>query len=122
MEIIRQESNEAIQEYITKKLPDEVRKTFISMDLILKECWRTIETTEDERTRLNALALINTVMSSRMEILGNVGVVDKVIALVTDIKDKQQKAEDTQTQQGEAEEDVEDDITTKEIADTNESE
>ena len=30
-------------------------------------------------------------MASRMEILGNVEVVDKVIGLVTDIKDKQQK-------------------------------
>lgn len=95
-----QESQEALQEYITKKLPDEVRKTFVSMDLILKKAWNTVESTEDDKTRLSALNLINTVMSSRIDVLGNVDVIDKVIALVSDIKEKQsQKNEKTETKE-----------------------
>lgn len=113
MEYLRQESREALQEYITKKLPDEVRKTFVSMDLILKEAWNTVETTEDEKTKLNALNLINTVMASRVQLLGDVNVVDKVIGLVTDIKDKQKQQKTEQDQHSEAE--GEDTEVTKEI-------
>jgi hypothetical protein len=121
VEYLRQESRQALQEYITKKLPDEVRKSFIAMDLILKEAWHTVDTTEDEKTRLNALALINQVMASRMQLLGDVNVVDRVINLVTDIKDKQ-KTEDTQsdTQQQEVKEESK--TNEEEIDNTNESE
>jgi predicted transcriptional regulator len=98
---LRGDSREALQEYISKKMPDEIRKTFLAMDLILKTAWNTVNTTEDEKTRLNALALINQVMASRLQLLANVDVVDQVINLVTDIKDKQKKAEQ---QQGESEE------------------
>jgi hypothetical protein len=110
---------------VSKKLPDEIRRTFIAMSLILKKAWDAVNTTKDERTRLNALALINQVMASRMQLLGDVNVVDKVINLVTDIKQKQQKTEDTQQTEEDVEDEVnvtedDDDITTKEIADTNE--
>jgi predicted transcriptional regulator len=104
---LRGESREILQVYISKKMPDEIRKTFLAMDLILKTAWNTVNTTEDEKTKLNGLALINQVMASRLQLLANVDVVDQVINLVTDIKQKQQKTEDTQSdtqQQGEAEE------------------
>jgi hypothetical protein len=112
VEYLREESRQALQEYITRKLPDEVRKTFISMDLILKTAWQTVETTEDEKTRLNALALINQVMASRVQLLGDVNVVDRVINLVTDIKQKQQKTEQQEEEEVEQKEEAEDDITT----------
>jgi hypothetical protein len=116
MEYLRQESRQALQEYITKKLPDEVRKTFTAMDLILKTAWHTVHTTEDEKTKLNALNLINTVMASRVQLLANVDVVDKVIALVTDIKEKQKKVEQQEAEEDQQSEDGEDtETTTKEI-------
>jgi hypothetical protein len=45
----------------------------------------------DDRTRIDALRLINTVMMSRVELLGNVGMADKIVDLITDIKAMQQK-------------------------------
>lgn len=110
---LRGESREALQEYITKKLPDEIRKTFIAMDLILKKAWDTVHSTEDEKTRLNALNLINTVMASRVQLLGDVNVVDRVITLVTDIKQKQQK---TEQQQEEEEVNVEEEKVEEEVS------
>jgi transposase len=34
IECLRQESRQALQEYISKKLPDEIRKSFIAMDTV----------------------------------------------------------------------------------------
>ena len=111
VEHLRQESREALQEYISKKLPHELRRTFIAMDLILRKAWDTVDITEDEKTRLNALSLINTVMASRVQLLGDVNVVDKVINLVTDIKDKQRKTEQQEVQQPEEEHQSDEDET-----------
>jgi predicted transcriptional regulator len=88
LEHIRNESREVMQDYLTDTLPTDVRRTLIAMDDIIKTSWDISENAQDDKIRLEALRLVNNVMTSRTELLGNVGIIDKIIKLAEDIKNK----------------------------------
>jgi Homeodomain-like domain len=99
MDYIRNESREVLEDYYTHRLPTDLRKSFNSIDTILKTGWSIIDkTTTDDKVRIDALRLINTVIMSRVELLGNVNMADRIIDLITDIKVQQQKQKQKQSE------------------------
>lgn len=63
------------------------------MDDIIKTSWDISESAEDDKIRLEALRLVNTVMTSRTDLLGNVETINKIVRLVEDIKNRNKERE-----------------------------
>ena len=56
---LRNQAQENLQKHIHETIPEEYQKAMVSMNQILKMCWSIVSKTADEKTRLQALALIN---------------------------------------------------------------
>lgn len=56
---IRREAQENLQNHIHETIPLEYLRAMVSLNQVLRMCWSIISKTEDEKTKLQALALIN---------------------------------------------------------------
>jgi adenine-specific DNA methylase len=89
---LKQQARQQIKEFVTEKLPTTVSKVFVSLDLITAKAWETVANAErehDERTKMQALSLINSVEAQKIEIVSNVGIVDQVITAAERLQQRQ---------------------------------
>jgi hypothetical protein len=56
---LRQEAQEVLQHHIHETIPHEYQKAMVSLNQVLKMCWSIVNKDIDDKTRLQALALIN---------------------------------------------------------------
>ena len=68
---LKQQARENIQKHINETIPAEYQKACHTIDLVLRMSWSIVGKTEDEKTRLQALALINDVNKYRTELVTN---------------------------------------------------
>ena len=67
----KQQARENLQHHIHETIPEEYQKAMNSINQVLRMTWSIISKTEDEKTRLQALALINDVNKYRTELVTN---------------------------------------------------
>jgi hypothetical protein len=65
---LRHQAQENLQKHIHETIPEEYQKAMVSIDQILKMCWSIVSKTADEKTRLQALALINECTRHRVDL------------------------------------------------------
>ena len=87
---LRQQAQESIQKHIHETVPEEYQKAMVSIDQILKMCWSFVSKTAVEKTRLQALALINDCTRHRVDLSTNGVVITDAIKYVNQ-KQKQRK-------------------------------
>ena len=68
---LRHLAKDNLQKHIHETIPEEYQKAMVSISQILKMCWATVSKTEDEKTKLQALALINECTKHRMDLSTN---------------------------------------------------
>ena len=68
---LRNQAQENLQKHIHETIPEEYQKAMVSIDQILKMCWSIVSKTADEKTRLQALALINDFTRHRVNLSNN---------------------------------------------------
>lgn len=95
---IREKSRKNIQTFVEEKLAEEVDKAFTSYNSIIKKAWETANTTEDDKTRLQALHVIKETVESRIDLVANVDVVMKVMDMVRDKRKQSIREEDNDNQ------------------------
>jgi hypothetical protein len=59
MAYLRDQAQENLQKHIHQTIPEEYQKAMTGINQVLRMCWSIISKTEDEKTKLQALALIN---------------------------------------------------------------
>jgi transcriptional regulator len=68
---LRHRARENLQKHIHQTIPEEYQKAMNSLNQVLRMSWSIVGKTEDEKTRLQALALINDVNKYRTELVTN---------------------------------------------------
>jgi hypothetical protein len=115
---LRQQAQGNLEKHIHETIPEEYQKAMTGLNQVLKMCWSIISKTEDERTKLQALSLINDCNKYKIDLSTNGVVITDAIKyvngkmdhlntaekkLLQDIKDKGMHKEDTEAE-AEAEE------------------
>src|SRR5687768_13202375 len=59
MVYLRHQAQKNLQKHIHETIPEEYQKAMESLNQVLRMCWSIVSKTADEKTRLQALALIN---------------------------------------------------------------
>ena len=68
---LNKQARENLQKHIHETIPAEYQKAMNSLNQVLRMSWSIVGKTEDEKTRLQALALINDVNKYRTELVTN---------------------------------------------------
>jgi predicted transcriptional regulator len=108
---LRHEAQENLQHHIHETIPEEYQKAMTGINQVLRMCWTIVSKIEDEKTKLQALALINDCNKYKIDLSTNGVVVTDAIKyvnakmdhlnnqekkLLQDIKDK--RIEDTEAE------------------------
>jgi hypothetical protein len=68
---LRHRARENLQHHIHQTIPEEYQKAMNSLNQVLRMSWSIVGKTEDEKTRLQALTLINDINKYRTELVTN---------------------------------------------------
>jgi predicted transcriptional regulator len=79
---LKQQARENLQHHIHETIPAEYQKAMNSLNQVLRMSWSIVSKTEDEKTRLQALALINDVNKYRTELVINGVIVNDALRIV----------------------------------------
>ena len=86
---LRKQAQENLQKHIQERIPEEYQKAVVGINKVLKTCWNIInKDTTDDKTRLQALALINDCNKYKMELTTNGVVITDAIKFVQTNKEK----------------------------------
>jgi hypothetical protein len=66
---LRQQAKENIQKYIDERLLEEYEKCLVSINLINREAWTIVQNTEDNKEKIQALALAKECYSMKLDLL-----------------------------------------------------
>ena len=117
---IKKQATANLQRHVQETLPHEYQKCMVGINQVLKMCWSIISREVDDKTKLQALALVNDCNKYKMELTTNGVVVTDAIKYVQGQMDHLNKSEkallqDIQQKEDkpEQEEDIEQQKTTK---------
>jgi len=87
MQYLRSQAKESIREYVTEHLPEQYQVCLIALDTILKHAFDILETSDDNREKLQAMELFKDTHLVKLELLSNATTIDSAL---TYIRSKQQ--------------------------------
>jgi hypothetical protein len=79
---LKRQAQDNLQHHIHETIPAEYQKACNTLNQLLRMTWSIISKTEDEKTRLQALALINDVNKYRTELVTNGVIVNDALRIV----------------------------------------
>jgi IS30 family transposase len=79
---IRREAQENLQNHIHETIPQEYQKAMTGINQVLRMCWYIVSKTEDEKTKLQALSLINDCNKYKIDLSTNGVVITDAIKYV----------------------------------------
>jgi hypothetical protein len=79
---LNKQARENLQHYIHETIPAEYQKAMNSLNQVLRMSWSIVSKTEDEKTKLQALSLINDVNKYRTELVTNGVIVNDALRIV----------------------------------------
>jgi hypothetical protein len=79
---LRKQARENLQKHIHETIPAEYQKAMNSLNQVLRMSWSIVSKTEAEKTKLQALALINDVNKYRTELVTNGVIVNDALRIV----------------------------------------
>jgi hypothetical protein len=88
VQYLRNQAKESIKEYVTEHLPEQYQVCLTALDAIIKRAFDIIETSPDNREKLQAMELFKDTHLVKLELLSNANTIDRALNY---IKSKQQK-------------------------------
>jgi predicted transcriptional regulator len=87
VQFLREQAKAELREYVEDKLPEEHQRCLRGVTEVLKMAWAIAnrqgqETKVDEKTRLQALSLVNECYKFRIELLTNNSILNQALAFV----------------------------------------
>jgi hypothetical protein len=80
---LRHRARENLKRHIHQTIPEEYQKACNTLNQLLRMTWAIVSKTEDEKTRLQALVLINDVNKYRTELVTNGVIVNDALLIVS---------------------------------------
>jgi predicted transcriptional regulator len=88
MQYLRNQAKESIREYTTEHLPEQYQVCLAALDTILKHAFEILETSPDNREKLQAMELFKDTHLVKLESLSNATTIDSALSY---IRSKQQQ-------------------------------
>jgi hypothetical protein len=93
LQYLRNQAKESIKEYVTEHLPEQYQICLTALDTILKHAFEILETSPDNREKLQAMELFKDTHLVKLELLSNATTIDSALNY---IKNKQQQQQQKQ--------------------------
>lgn len=90
MQYLRKQAKEAIKEYVTEHLPEQYQICLTALDTILKHSFEILQTSQDNREKLQAMELFKNTHLVKLELLSNATTIDSALNF---IRNKQEEEE-----------------------------
>src|SRR5919109_4377914 len=88
MQYLRKQAKQSIKEYVTEHLPEQYQICLTVLDTILKHAFDILETSDDNREKLQAMELFKDTHLVKLELLSNATTIDSALHY---IRSKQQQ-------------------------------
>ena len=85
---LRNQAKETIKEYVTEHLPEQYQVCLSALDTILKHAFEILQTSDDNREKLQAMELFKDTHLVKLELLSNATTIDSALHY---IRSKQQQ-------------------------------
>ena len=95
MQYLREQAKGSIKDYVTEHLPEQYQVCLSALDTILKHAFEILETSYDNREKLQAMELFKDTHLVKLELLSNATTIDNALHY---IRSKQQKEQQPQQQ------------------------
>jgi predicted transcriptional regulator len=79
---LRSQAKQSIREYVTEHLPEEYQVCLTALDTILKHAFEILETSEDNREKLQAMELFKDTHLVKLELLSNATTIDSALSYI----------------------------------------
>jgi hypothetical protein len=100
MQYLREQAKGTIKEYITEHLPEQYQVCLCALDTILKHTFEILQTSDDNREKLQAMQLFRDTHIVKLELLSNATTIDNALH---NIRSKQQQSQQQHQNQKKAE-------------------
>jgi predicted transcriptional regulator len=91
IQYLREQAKGTIKEYATEYLPEQYQVCLSALDTILKHAYEILQTTDDNREKLQAMDLLKDTHLMKLELLSNATTIDSALNY---IRNKQQQEEE----------------------------
>jgi predicted transcriptional regulator len=88
---LRTQAKESIKEYATEYLPEQYQVCLTALDEIIKHAFDVIETSDDNREKLQAMELFKDIHLVKLELLSNATTIDSALSYIRTKQQEQQK-------------------------------
>jgi hypothetical protein len=88
---LRSQAKESIKEYATDHLPEQYQVCLVALDSIIKRAFDIIETSDDNREKLQAMELFKDTHLVKLELLSNATTIDSALNYIKNKQQQQQK-------------------------------
>jgi hypothetical protein len=90
IQYLRSQAKESIREYVTEHLPEQYQVCLTALDTIIKRAFDILETSPDNREKLQAMELFKDTHLVKLELLSNATTIDNALNYIRN-KQQQQK-------------------------------
>ena len=95
MQYLRSQAKESIKEYVTEYLPEQYQVCLIALDTIIRRAFDILETSEDNREKLQAMELFKDTHIIKLELLSNATTIDSALHYIRSKQHQQQQQEES---------------------------
>jgi hypothetical protein len=88
---LREQAKGTIREYATDHLPEQYQVCLVALDSIIKRAFDIIETSPDNREKLQAMELFKDTHLVKLELLSNATTIDSALNYIRSKQEQQQK-------------------------------
>ena len=91
VQYLREQAKGTIKEYVTEHLPEQYQICLIALDTILRHAFNILETSPDNREKLQAMELFKDTHLVKLELLSNATTIDSALNYIRSKQDLQQQ-------------------------------
>jgi hypothetical protein len=95
MQYLRSQAKESIKEYVTEHLPEQYQVCLTALDTILKYAFEILETSDDNREKLQAMELFKDTHLVKLELLSNATPIYNALSSIRNKKQQKRLALDS---------------------------
>jgi predicted transcriptional regulator len=89
MQYLRTQAKESIKEYVTEHLPEQYQVCLCALDTILKHAFEILQTSDDNREKLQAMELFKDTHITKLELLSNATTIDSALNYIKSKREQQ---------------------------------
>ena len=91
MQYLRNQAKESIKEYATEYLPEQYQVCLTALDEIIKRAFDVLESSDDNREKLQAMELFKDTHLVKLELLSNATTIDSALNFIRSKQEQQEK-------------------------------